>query len=294
MGKKVLAATVVVILIAVGLWAADIWSNPAPSQPAAAQGSETVKLAIGEMTNVAAFWTCSGDIEVNGEKLYDSNADTALIVYLESPASVYAQWGATCVKGDHRDEMREQIVAKGRIPDVQVWRLSASPTDTAPSLGATITPTATVTATATVTPTAVLVRLPPPYESEGGLPTSETSWTFDVAPHEVEVLTAGPASIAGVNLPGGENRGSVILLLPDPTGAKVVRYTVTNLLPGSNWHGAYDLGHPPSDAEVAALVQDRVRAMQGWPNCTDGNGCATVDVLVVGSGPRVIMQTTVP
>lgn len=292
-GAKVFLAVAVVILVIAAAWAVDIWGNPAPAEPAVAQ-SESVELAAGEMTNVAAFWTCSGDIEVNGEKLYDSNADTALVVYFENPGSVYAQWGAICTEGDHRDELNAQKVSEGYVADVQVWRTAAAPTMTALPPGATVTPTLAITATATVTSTVTPVRLPTPYESEGGLPTSETFWVFDVAPHEVEVVTAGPASIAGINLLGGVNRGSVILLLPDPTGAKVVRYTVTGLLPGSNWHGAYDFGHPPTDAEVATLANDRVAAMQGQPNCTSGSGCTTVDILIVGPGPVAVAQTVVP
>jgi len=120
-----------------------------------------------------------------------------------------------------------------------------------------------------------------PYESEGGIPYSGTSWTADVEPGEVEVLTSGPAEIAGVKLPGGENRGSVIVLLPS---SETISYTVTGLVTGANWHGAYDFGREITEADWRALADDRVAAMKAAPNCTSGKGCLVVDVLVVGPG----------
>lgn len=129
-----------------------------------------------------------------------------------------------------------------------------------------------------------------PYEQEGGIPYSGTSWSADVAPDEVEVLTAGPANIAGVVLPGGIDRGSVIVLLSDPT--KVVHYTVANLVTGANWHGAYRLASPRDEATWRAIANDRVQAMMAVPNCTSGRGCAVVDVLVV-SPTGVVAQWTV-
>ena len=123
-----------------------------------------------------------------------------------------------------------------------------------------------------------------PYESEGGIPYSGTSWTADVAPGEVEVLTSGPAEIAGVKLPGGENRGSVIVLLPS---SKAISYTVTGLVTGANWHGAYNFGREITEADWRALADDRVAAMKAAPNCTSGKGCLVVDVLVVGPAGKV-------
>ncbi len=116
------------------------------------------------------------------------------------------------------------------------------------------------------------------YESEGGIPFSGSVWNADVAPDEIEVLTGGPMAIGGVSLPGGENRGSVIILLP---GTKVVPYEVKNLLAGANWHASYR----PTKVDEAtwrALVNDRVMAMQQAPNCSLGVGCKTIDVLIVG------------
>lgn len=127
-----------------------------------------------------------------------------------------------------------------------------------------------------------------PYESEGGIPFSGTVWNADVAPDEIEVLTAGPLTVAGVSLPGGEKRGSVLILLPD---TKVVSYEVTGLVAGANWHASYR----PTKVDEAtwrSLINDRVIAMQQAPNCHPGTGCITIDVLVIDS-TGVVAQWTV-
>ena len=131
-----------------------------------------------------------------------------------------------------------------------------------------------------------------PYDSAGGIPYNGTSWNVDVAPDELEVFTAGPASIAGVNLPGGIDRGSIIILLP---GLEVVHYEVTGVIPGSNWHGSYRplSGDPAGEATWRALANDRVAAMQTSPNCTPGKGCTVIDVLVVGPDNKIVAQWVV-
>jgi len=133
--------------------------------------------------------------------------------------------------------------------------------------------------------------IPEPYESEGGLPTSESIWIFDVSPNEIEVLSGGPASINGVDLPGGANpdRGSVIIMLPADN--KVISYKVTSLVPGANWHGSYKYGRVPTEADWQALRDDRIQAMFTEPNGSLGKGCKLVDVLVV-KGNDVIFQKT--
>lgn len=128
-----------------------------------------------------------------------------------------------------------------------------------------------------------------PYEPEGGIPYSGSTWNVDVAPDEIEVLTGGPACIAGVCLPGGTNRGFVIILLPDPD--VVVSYTVTGLVAGSNWHASYrPLSMPNLENVWRSLAEDRVAAMRLAPNCTDGNGCDIIDVLIVGPNEVVVDQ----
>lgn len=130
--------------------------------------------------------------------------------------------------------------------------------------------------------TAVVVQSSalPLYESEGGIPYEGSVFNTDVAPDEMEVLTGGPADMFGVHLPGGEDRGTIIIMLPDSEGKVVVRYTVNGLLPGSNWHGSIrPLVNP--DLIWQSIADDRILAMQATPNCSHGTGCKTIDVLVV-------------
>lgn len=135
--------------------------------------------------------------------------------------------------------------------------------------------------------------VPKPYEKEGGLPTSGTTWTFDVFPKEIEVLTGGPGMINGVKLPGGDNpdRGFVIIMLPS---TDTIRYEVTELWPGSNWHAAYKYGRIPTEADWRALLDQRTVAMfdpkEG--NGAHGQGVWILDQVVV-RGNEVIFQQTV-
>lgn len=160
-------------------------------------------------------------------------------------------------------------------------------------------PTTEVVQAATAIPAQVVVDIQKdvnsgswePYDSAGGIPYNGTAWNVDVAPDELEIFTAGPACIAGVCLPGGETRGSIIILLP---GAQVIHYEVTGVIAGSNWHGSYrPLGDPTVEATWRSLALDRIAAMQKAPNCTPGTGCLTIDVLVVGPGNTVVDKWTV-
>jgi len=135
--------------------------------------------------------------------------------------------------------------------------------------------------------------VPKPYEKEGGLPTSGTTWTFDVFPEEIEVLTGGPGMINGVKLPGGDNpdRGFVIIMLPS---TDTIRYEVTELWPGSNWHAAYKYGRIPIEADWRALLDQRSFAMfdPNEGNGAHGKGVLILDQVVV-QGNEVIFQRTV-
>jgi hypothetical protein len=113
---------------------------------------------------------------------------------------------------------------------------------------------------------------PQRFLSETGIPPG-TTLTIEVDPETLHVVTAGPACLEGICVPGGEQRGSVIILLP-----RDEPYTLTNLVPTQNWHGAYH--GSPEQWEI--LAEDRVAAMHMANNCTGGNPCAIVDVLVVG------------
>jgi len=163
-----------------------------------------------------------------------------------------------------------------------------------------MTPSSTIEASAQPTvieassqPTLEFDWLKATYDQAGGIPYNGKEWNTDVAPDEIEVFTGGPASINGVELSGGAERGSVVILLPDPYKQEVTHYTVKNVIPGSNWHGSFrPLADPSLETTWKLLAEDRVKAMQVAPNCTDGNGCGVVDVLVV-SGERVVKQWTV-
>jgi len=132
--------------------------------------------------------------------------------------------------------------------------------------------------------------IPEPYESEGGIPYSGSVWTCDVALNEIECLTVGPGESAGVEFKGGANpdRGGIFIFLP---GKQVIRYQVSKLIEGSNWHGAYDYNRVPKENDWKLLVDDRVKAMMEAPNGTSGKGCQIVDVAVISDG-SVVFQTT--
>ena len=115
--------------------------------------------------------------------------------------------------------------------------------------------------------------------SEGGIP-SGGSLEIQVPTGEIHVVTSGPANVAGVFLPGGVTRGSVIVLLPGNQP-----YTLTNLVPTQNWHGAYRA----STDQWPVIAEDRATAMHAPGNCTGGAGCDTVDILVV-AGNQIIAQ----
>jgi hypothetical protein len=132
--------------------------------------------------------------------------------------------------------------------------------------------------------------IPEPYESEGGIPYSGSEWTCDVAPDEIECLSVGPGESAGVEFKGGANpdESGIFIFLP---GEEVIRYKVSKLFEGSNWHGAYDYDRIPTDEDWKLLVEDRVQAMMEPPNGTSGKGCQIVKVAVI-SGDQVIYQKT--
>jgi len=164
---------------------------------------------------------------------------------------------------------REPRRAKPPTPAVATVREAPSPT-----------PEPSPTPTAAETVPTEKVALPAPYESEGGVPYNGTSISFDVAPREIEVYTCGPAKVAGVVLPGGGNRGSVIIMLPD--SKQTVSYAIQEVITGAGWHGSYRFEQEPTEKDWMALVDDRVEAMKRAPNCAAGTGCTTVDVIVIG------------
>ena len=94
--------------------ASTVAAQPSPVKPAS---RETLQLAPPvpgvalpfsaapqESRQVPADMTCSGDVVVNGERWFDSDAATALIVYFQQPAQVLGPWGFSCMPGDQRSE----------------------------------------------------------------------------------------------------------------------------------------------------------------------------------------------
>lgn len=100
---------------------------------------------------------------------------------------------------------------------------------------------------------------------------------------EIHAVTAGTIRVAGVSLPGGQDRGSVVILLPPAT------YHITELTPTWNWHGAFRL-----EPNGWGALADVLAAQQMIPGtCSGTNGCSFVDVLVVGPD-GLISQYEVP
>ncbi len=57
--------------------------------------------------------TCSGDLVIEGENLFDNRAETGLVVYFQREAEVLAPWGAHCRLGDFRNIKKTQLLAAG-------------------------------------------------------------------------------------------------------------------------------------------------------------------------------------
>lgn len=113
---------------------------------------------------------------------------------------------------------------------------------------------------------------PERFYSESGIPNS-TSLKVKVDPETIHILTSGPICVDRTCLSGGKNRGSIVILLP-----REKEYTLTNLIPAQNWHGAYS-GQPD---RWKLLVEVKVNEMKMSGNCTGGKACEIVDILVVG------------
>lgn len=142
-------------------------------------------------------------------------------------------------------------------------------------------PVPTATPTATQPPATPTTNQWVAFESEGGIPFNGDAINVDVAPDELEVITAGPISVNGVMLPGGTTRGSVVIFLSDPN--MVVHYEGTSVIAGSNWHASYrPQSDPTSESTWRSLAEFTVNNMLLAPNCSYGTGCTTIDVLVVG------------
>ena len=117
----------------------------------------------------------------------------------------------------------------------------------------------------------VEVTHPQLFFAEENIPEG-TSMRIEVGEGEIHAMTAGTICVASVCLPGGTDRGSVVVFLPSAV------YDVTGLNPTWNWHGAYYAD--PSQWEIIA---DQLAGEQKIPGtCSDDDGCSIVDVVIVG------------
>ncbi|KAA3654877.1 MAG: hypothetical protein DWQ04_33990 [Chloroflexi bacterium] len=124
--------------------------------------------------------------------------------------------------------------------------------------------------------TIVEVTVPQKFFEETG--TDGTSTKITVNEGEIHAMTAGKICVLSVCLPGGTDRGSVVVFLPDAT------YEVTGLEPLYNWHGAFYA--KPDQWEIIA---DRLVSEQKIPGtCSDGDGCSVVDVVILS--PEGILE----
>lgn len=112
--------------------------------------------------------------------------------------------------------------------------------------------------------------LPQNFLYEDRIP-NDTSMTITVNNGEIHAVTAGQICVMDVCLPGGVDRGSVVVLLP------AAEYELTGLVPMWNWHGAY-YGTP----DQWRILAEQLAKEQKIPGtCSDGDGCSIVDVLVI-------------
>lgn len=88
-------------------------ATPTPKEPGCPSEFGDHPLKKEQSWQVPDCWTCLGDIEVEGEKLYDNIAETGLVVYFSEGAEIYAPWGANCISGDRRAEKKVEALASG-------------------------------------------------------------------------------------------------------------------------------------------------------------------------------------
>ena len=116
----------------------------------------------------------------------------------------------------------------------------------------------------------VEVSHPQLFYAEENVPDG-TSMKIRVGEGEIHAMTSGTICVASVCLPGGTDRGSVVVFLPSAV------YDVTGLNPTYNWHGAYY-----ADPDQWEIIADQLSGEQKIPGtCSDDDGCSIVDVVIV-------------
>lgn len=134
----------------------------------------------------------------------------------------------------------------------------------------------------TVSPTSEPILLPVQnISSLENIPEGST-YSITAETGTLHIVTAGPICVEGVCLPGGEDRGSVIVFLPRQNP-----YQLSNLVPRHIWHGAY-FGQPDQWEELANIGISSMKD-PAIGNCT--NGCDILDLLVVGEQGVVYQDT---
>ena len=157
--------------------------------------------------------------------------------------------------------------ATAQLTNIQTPPIGPAPTQTLPPQPM---PTVRQAEPVQKSPTIPAPRL---YLSEGDMPQGSTL-TLKIDPGSIHAVTSGPVCVENTCLPGGEDRGSVIVLLPRENP-----YVLTGLVPTQNWHGAYYAG----EDQWRAIADDRIASMKSTGNCTGGTACAVVDALVIGA-----------
>lgn len=87
-------------------------------------GEQDHPLGRGEVWDVPKDWTCVGDIRVNvernsphntGEAVYDNLEKTGAVTEFQSPTTIYAPFGADCLRGRHLDSLAKATLAAGCV-----------------------------------------------------------------------------------------------------------------------------------------------------------------------------------
>ena len=83
----------------------DCGSAPEPTQVPAASIPSCISWAANQTKNLLPGQAALGDVKVNGVRFYDSGSGEGTIVVNTGtkPVSVYAQWGAGCLKSTDTD-----------------------------------------------------------------------------------------------------------------------------------------------------------------------------------------------
>lgn len=122
--------------------------------------------------------------------------------------------------------------------------------------------------------------------SEDGIPQGNF-YQMVVEPNTAHLWLSGHACIVYGGLevqcfPVSRTSGNAIVFLP--VNNQRTEYTLTDIIPNLNYHGAYE---GCTDTERQSWVNTRAENLFYPPNCADGRGCQEVRFAVI-QGPRVV------